>query len=450
VSEDPLAALTLAAAPRWRQALQRLMHALAQGYQATAAVWLFTLPLMLARFHLISPIGFLLNVLLMPWMTVTLCVGYGLLICGLLAPPLAPLLAFFFEWGIRVFLVAVEMAARIPGGHFSLPGPPEWWLVGFYAALILAVGLETLRARAWAWRGLGVWLVLGLASGLPDTAPPGLRCTFLAVGHGGAILIEFPGGGTLLYDAGSLQEAERAQQTVQNLLWQTGRNRIDALLISHADIDHFNAVPELLRSVPVGTLYCSPTFLDFQQSSVVEVCDAASAQHVPIKLIWAGDQLHAPRGVKLRILHPRPGQQFGADNANSLVLAVEYAGRRVLLTGDLEKAGLVALTREEPLRCDVLLAPHHGSRNANTTELRQWADPRWVVVSGGRGDALGRLQQIYGPNATVLSTTLHGAVTVEISPQGELTARTFLPRTVAAVGNPTEPQDNDRHLPAER
>ena len=38
-----------------------------------------------------------------------------------------------------------------------------------------------------------------------------LRCTFLAVGHGGAILVELPGGGVLLYDAGSLQNSVRAK-----------------------------------------------------------------------------------------------------------------------------------------------------------------------------------------------------------------------------------------------
>jgi competence protein ComEC len=448
---DPLADVTAAALPGWRHASKDALARLGQGYLATAAVWLFTLPLMLARFHLISPIGFLLNVWLMPWMTATLWVGYGTLLCGLLVPPLTPLFAFFFECGIGGFLWAVEAAARIPGGHFSVPGPPDWWLAGFYAGLAVAVVPAARLVRSWAWRGLAVWVVIGLASGLQPQAPAGLRCTFLAVGHGGAILLELPDGRTLLYDAGSLQEADRARQTVENLLWQTGRNRVDALLISHADIDHFNAVPGLVQSVPVGCVYCSPTFLDFRQQSVVEVCDAAAARRVPIKLVWAGDRLQAPEGVALRILHPHPARRFRTDNANSLVLAVEYAGRRLLLTGDLEHEGLAALVADAPLRCDVLLAPHHGSRNANTPKLASWATPRWVVVSGGRGDTLGRLEQTYGPEATVLSTTLHGAITIEITPRGELTARTFRPRAALGAGNPAAPVDNyQRPLAARR
>ena len=53
-----------------------------------------------------------------------------------------------------------------------------------------------------------------------------------------------------------------------------GLTRLDALVISHADIDHFNAVPGLLENFPVGAIYLNPKFLDFRQSSVGQVCAA--------------------------------------------------------------------------------------------------------------------------------------------------------------------------------
>ena len=40
--------------------------------------------------------------------------------------------------------------------------------------------------------------------------------------------------------------------------------RIDGLVISHADIDHYNAVPGLLERFRVGSVYVSPVmFSDF-------------------------------------------------------------------------------------------------------------------------------------------------------------------------------------------
>ena len=42
----------------------------------------------------------------------------------------------------------------------------------------------------------------------------------------------------------------------------------------------------------------------------------------------------------VRVLHPLPEGVRGNDNANSVVLLIEYAGRRLLLTGDLLGDGL--------------------------------------------------------------------------------------------------------------
>ena len=111
--------------------------------------------------------------------------------------------------------------------------------------------------------------------------------------------------------------------------------------------------------------------------------DAIDRHGVPIREV-AGRRPPAGR----RRLHagsapPAAGAAIvGSDNANSLVLAVEYLGRRILLPGDLESPGLDDVLAEEPMRCDVLLAPHHGSRKSNSPALAAWCRPRWVVFSG--------------------------------------------------------------------
>lgn len=71
--------------------------------------------------------------------------------------------------------------------------------------------------------------------------------------------------------------------------------------------------------------------------------------------------MKAGDGCRIEVLHPPRRGVLGSDNANSIVLDIEYQGRRVLLTGDLETPGLDDLLAEAPLDTDVLLAPHHGS-----------------------------------------------------------------------------------------
>ena len=111
---------------------------------------------------------------------------------------------------------------------------------------------------------------------------------------------------------------------------------------------------------------------------------------VPLDEVWSGDRLRSGGGARIEVLHPPRGGVLGSDNANSIVLAIEYQGRRLLLTGDLESPGLDDVMAEEPYDCDVLLAPHHGSASSDPPGFAAWSTPEWTVVSGGRRDRLAR------------------------------------------------------------
>jgi len=124
------------------------------------------------------------------------------------------------------------------------------------------------------------------------------------------------------------------------------------------------------------------------------------------------------------VLHPTRRGVLGSDNANSLVLAVEHAGRRILLTGDLETPGLDDVIAESALDCDVILAPHHGSSRSNPPGFAAWSTPDWVVISGSHSDKQGEAEAAYrASGAQVLDTAEVGAVRVTIA-DDELTVTT--------------------------
>jgi competence protein ComEC len=392
-----------------------------------AAIWLFTLPLTIARFHLVSLVGFFVNILLAPLVVVILWCGYALLLLGLLWPAFAAPFAFGYDAGLKLMLEIIERSAALPGGHFYLPGPPDWWLAVFYAFLAaVAWGVPAGRLRYWAWRAMLLWVVGGLGVALWPAHPGELRCTFLSVGHGLAVVVELPGGRVLVYDAGQMQDGQRAARTVQAALLDFGVRSIDALVISHADVDHFNGIPGLARTLPVGSVLVHESFLDFRQPGVEAVCNALTRQGVPIKLIWAGDRVSLDNRALLTVLHPAVGDRLATDNANSLVLAVEYAGRRILLTGDLEGGGLESLLFSPPLHADILLAPHHGRFAANPRALAEWASPDWVIVSDGRHDNSDRLSAVYGDQTRILSTQKSGAITFVIDQRGVVRCEPFV------------------------
>lgn len=247
----------------------------------------------------------------------------------------------------------------------------------------------------------------------------------LSVGHGGATLVHLPNGGTLLYDAGRLQDQGRAQEIIQQALWSAGKSRIDVVVLSHADIDHFNVLPGLLTSVPVGAVCIHPSFLREEQAAVRDLLEALRAARVPVRLVWRGDGLALDPEVALTILSPEPMFRGAGDNAASLVLELSAYGRRLLLTGDLEADGLSHLLAVPGQRVDVLQAPHHGAIAANTVDLERRTVPAWVWVAGGRDDTADRLRPVYPTAEAILTTRDHGALTATISRDGQLRMTSF-------------------------
>jgi competence protein ComEC len=412
---------------------------LREGALVSAAAALFAMPLVAARFHMVSPVGVLINILLAPFSTLLLGAGYIHTAVALVAPWASPIFAVPFDLLLTLFINLVEMAAHVPASHTYVPGPPEWWLAGYYALLVSVAFLRPLcRWGLRRWSILAVWAIAGLVYGLRSPAPERLRCTFLSVGHGGAILVETPSGRTLLYDAGSMQDGRVAQRAVQSTLWERRYAGLDAIVISHADADHFNGVAGLMETVPVGRLLVSQQFLDFRQPAVKSMCDSSADCGVPITLIHEGDRLLLDDRVGMTVLHPRPGHPHSDDNANSIVLAIEYAGRRILLTGDLDGSGQAAVLGQESRHADVLLSPHHGSRKANPSTLANWATPGQVVVSADRRVDFKSLRAAYRPQCEIVSTHEFGAVTFEIAPDGSM-RRTTVFRKQYTDGRPVVP-----------
>ena len=410
----------------WGKPLRSSWHAVRETTAMTTFIWLFTAPLIAGRFHLVSHIGVLANIPLLPVASVTLCLGYLMLLVGLVSPWLSGFVAMLFEPSLRLMLGIVNTAAGISGGHQYVPTPPTWWLAGTVALLstLFWWHRRSLRSHL-GWKALWAWAAFGLIMPLLPREPGPLRCTVLAVNHGLAVLIEMPSGRTMLYDGGSMGDARCASDVVQQALWHRGHSRLDGIVLSHADTDHLNGVPALLRTIPVGQVFASPQFVDWRQPEVGTVLETTRRCEVPVRYIWQADSLPLGDGVRCRVLHPTAGDTLSCDNANSVVLSIEFRGRRILLTGDLEKDGLLKLLQTAPVAADVLVSPHHGSLGANTSDLARWATPRWLAVSGNSRVNLPMLRQRFGDGTVVLNTAEHGAITFEIDSHGEVSCQTF-------------------------
>jgi competence protein ComEC len=251
-----------------------------------------------------------------------------------------------------------------------------------------------------------------------STRPPPLACTFLAVGHGGCAVLELPQGQTILYDAGRMGLPGRANRGISSFLWSRGISHVDAVVLSHADADHYNALPELLNRFSVGVVFVSPAMFLAEDEAVATLRQIVRDHGVPLREIYGGDRFQLQGTAQIQVLHPLRHCVSGSDNANSIVLRVDYGGRTILLPGDLEGRGLEDVLAEREIDCDVLLAPHHGSMRSRPADMAAWCAPEWVVISGANEDGGRAPEQAFAAaGARVLHTARAGAVRVSIDDQ---------------------------------
>ena len=392
---DPLQRVIDEGRPAWLRAARRLGWVVVQSYLLTLIVWLAVTPLAAAHYHLISPIGVLLGPPLVVLSAVALTAGFLTLTAAALCPPLTALFAVVVHGALAGCEWLVNQGDGLPFAHFYVGDVPQWWLLIFYVSLIAILTQGPLRRR-WRWgatAGLG-WLSVGLVCGAARLPSDELRCTFLAVGHGGCTVLETADGRTLLYDAGALGGPDVTRRQIAPFLWHRGIRRIDEVFLSHADLDHFNGLPELLERFAVGQVTCTPTFADKNTEGVRETLDVLRRHCVPIRIVKAGEWLRAG-DLSLEVLHPPAVGPEGNENARSLVLEVRHAGHTLLLTGDLEGSGLERLLSMRPRRIDVFQAPHHGSKASNVPALAEWARPRVAVSSQGPPRGPGAVPEPY-------------------------------------------------------
>ena len=157
---------------------------------------------------------------------------------------------------------------------------------------------------------LVVWLVVGWLIPTRWSAKECARhggelvCTFLDVGHGSSVLLQLPDGKNVLYDSGSLGSPDSGARSIAGALWYQGVQHIDAVVISHADADHFNALPQLAKQFTIGQVYVSRMMLKDRSLQVRELLSCLEESGIEVVSVASGDRLFKSSLVSFDILSP--------------------------------------------------------------------------------------------------------------------------------------------------
>jgi competence protein ComEC len=278
-------------------------------------------------------------------------------------------------------------------GWFHAPAVyrPLWpQLIGWYLVLAVLLGVVHRNNRAGILTAmLGVTLLAApFAHGLYEASQDRLRIIFPDVGQGLCVIIEAPGGKRLLYDGGGVTSDtfDIGRAVVGPLLTHGKMPRVEHVVMSHPDKDHYGGLLHILESFRVGTFHHPgrlPEGVDRLRLDKA-IGKGAFAVRTPL----AGEVIDLSSDVRVQVLHPPKDHEYKKDNNISLVLRVLWHDRPVaLLTGDLEKKALRRLIKSgHDLRAEVLALPHHGAASGRLPKLYDIVEPELAVASAGWGN----------------------------------------------------------------
>jgi competence protein ComEC len=383
------------AAPAVATPLARLARATAAALREQWVVTLALTPLTLLLFGQASLVGLLANAVAIPWVTLVVT---PLAIAGAAANCLwTPAGA-----AVQVLQQFLQWLAGFPFATVTVPAAPLW-----AGALGVAGGLLLVLRLPWQARLLALPMLLPVL--LWQAARPAagqFELIAADIGQGNAVIVR-TAGHTLVYDSGPRYSAESdAGHRVLVPLLRAFGERVQMLVLSHRDTDHTGGAGAVLAQQPLATVLSS--LADGHELQAIRASTRCLAGHA-----WEWD------GVRFEVLHPRASDYAvpGKPNTLSCVLRIANGAQAALLAGDIEQAqearlaALAAGLGAAPLRADVLLVPHHGSRTSSTPVFLDAVQPRIALLQAGYRNRFGH------PAPVVLQRLRERGVQVVDSPR---------------------------------
>ena len=363
--------------------MARLIRWFFGSVSVTLSAMFITTPLCAIYFGMVSIVGVLANLLTL-W--IISFAFYGILLtcaAGLLWVSVGKILAWVFSWPIRYVLWISGLLADFPLSAVYTESPYIiFWLIFSYFVLALFFFLKK-KNPGITTITVALMLCVCIALSWLEPQMDHTRVSVIDVGQGQSVLLQHDGENYLV-DCGGDHPGITAD-TVANFLMSQGVFRLDGLILTHYDSDHAGSVLNLLTCVDADRIYMP----DRDDSNGIR--ESIESAH-PMKICLISDitSIAIPGGN----ITLYPGKQLADDNETSVCVLFQPSDCDILITGDRSTAGERALMKQTKLpKLELLVAGHHGSHLATSSDLLNETRPQAVAISVGANNRYGHPRQ---------------------------------------------------------
>ena len=371
-----------------------LINSLAVVFEAQ----IMSIPLCAWCFYNISLFSLLFNLIIVPIIGIIVPLILFSLMIAALIPSLGKICFALSSLMLQGVEQSLTLFADIIGtGHRYVGQPSLLILILFVGVFVLwryDVGKKLGKKRNLLYLGAAALLLILII--LPPKAED--RVTYLDVGQGSGAVVQTADGHCLVLDCG------RSSDTVASYLRYLGINKVDAIILSHADWDHISGLGNILRDFKVGKVIATEE--SWQNEWLVEM-DQAGAFAKTEKIIAETEEETIGK-LKLA-LYPLP-------ESENLFALVDLKGTTFGFSGDLTSEEQLLVTMQYP-QIDVWTVPHHGSKSNLVYGFYRRTAVQLAIISVGRYNYYGHphyavLEDLRKNDIAYLRTDTKGAISI--------------------------------------
>ena len=417
------------------------LHLLLASIISSISILLATLPIILNNFYEVSLTGIILNIIVIPLMSLVVITGLLGGFVALVSETMGSFLLGITHYILNLYTLFCRLGDRLTFIRLIIGKPDKWQIVLYYLILVIVFYLLALKRRENKLRSLKNNLskeyntskrivVTGLMTFtsflIIAYKPREFSINMLDIGQGDCFVVNDGNNDIYISDCGSTTVQNVGKTRLLPFLKSKGWGKVDTIFISHMDKDHVNGVNDLLKcaEITIGRIIISASYKSdkLNCAELEELKELAKMRDIKLFYMKKGDEI-VGKDISFRCIYPTGEEDIEDQNEASIVMRMDYKELSMLFTGDIAgstEEKIIEGSDKDTLDCDILKVCHHGSKNSSTDDFLKKVSPKLYLISCGlmnryghpHRDALSRMTEEGG---RILRTDHMGGTQIKLA-----------------------------------
>lgn len=390
----------------------------------TVSAQIMLTPIMMYYFNTISVISLITNFLIVPISGFLTMIGFITVIISIFSVKIAKIFAYAIYTLVHFMFSVTRFFSDISWANLTIATPRIWMLALYYISIFLLIKRSRYCKKFLVFIGICI-LAYSIAINIPRNY---IKVNMIDIGQGDSIYIETSKRKVVLIDGGGTEGSDYdvGENILLPYILDQGKSVVDVAIVSHPHEDHIEGIFTLLQKIKVKKVVISENVEKTELGeNLVELCKNKNTKVVTVK---AGENFIVDK-IKFNVIFPTAKENDTNLNNMSILLKMEYAGVKLLFTGDLE-AEKEAEVLKNDISADILKVGHHGSITSTSEKFLRKVMPQIALISVGENNSYGHpseivLERLRKYGIQIYRTDLNGEIKIKIKNNGNIGMETI-------------------------